>query len=141
MTGTRVRLVAVIVVVLVAGVFVLHRRGTSDGISTARHLLQQDARFANGPRAGNTFADLSHVLLSDAKACEHRHSSVDERCTARYSAAAYASVTAFALIECTQPGVYEARRDVLVELDGIVAVDRARGTVPAPRVPNVPTCR
>ncbi|MEA2532682.1 MAG: hypothetical protein QOJ93_493 [Actinomycetota bacterium] len=137
----RLRLLAVVMAVVLTGVLVFEvRRGSASRIGSAQRLLQHDARFANGPKAGTTFSQASNLLLQDAKSCARRHSARDERCAARFSAAAYTSVTAFTLIGCTQPGVYQARRDVLIELDGIVAVDRARGRAARPKVPDVPRC-
>ena len=140
MTRARVIVIAVVAGLVALGAVVVTRHASVDGVASARRVLQRESRFANGPSAGTAFADVSHLLLQDAKACARRHSSADQRCAALYSAAAYASVTAFALLECTQPGVYQARRAALVQLDGITGVDRAHGRARAPRVPEVPSC-
>jgi hypothetical protein len=141
MTAGRLRVVAVLVAAVLTGVLVFAaRRGSANRISSTQRLLQHDAHFVNGPTAGNAFSEASRLLFLDAKACARHHSSLDSRCAARFSAAAYTSVTAFTLIGCTQPGVYQARRAVLDELDGIVAVDRARGRAARPLVPDVPRC-
>jgi hypothetical protein len=136
------RRVAIVValVVAVGAVLVVRARAADDGVTAARHVLQKNGRFVNGPSAGLAFADVSHLLLNDAKSCAHKHRSTDRRCTSRFSAAAYTSVAAFTLIGCTQPGVYEARRSVMSELDGIAVVDKAAGRVPAPPIPDVPKC-
>ena len=141
MTRRRVLAVAGLVALVAVGLAVdAVAGGPSSGLASARHVLQRDSRFASGPTAGTAFADVSNLMLHDAKACARRHSSADQRCAARFSAAAYASVTAFALVDCTQPGVFEARRAALKQLDGIAAVDDAHGRARAPRVPTVPDC-
>jgi hypothetical protein len=134
-----VRLGAVAVAAVVAAVLILNRPGPNR-LAQAQHLVQRDSRFQNGPKAGAAFADLSHLLLDDAKSCARRRSPSDQRCAARYSAAAHTSVAAFALLRCTQPGVYRARRDLMIELSGIVAIDRQKGNVPPPSLPGFPSC-
>ena len=103
--------------------------------------MQRDSRFVNGPRAGAAFADVSKLLLDDAKSCGRHHRADDVRCKSRFSAAAFTSVSAFVLLHCTQPGVYEARRNLLSELSAIAGADRVHGVVAAPRVPPVPVCK
>ena len=138
--GVRPAVVAVVMLaVVVAGAMVLQHR-TPDRLTQARHLAGRDDRFSNGPKAGTAFADLSHLLLDDAKACAKRHSASDNRCAARYSAAAYTSVAAFALVGCTQPGVFRARQALLTDLSSIMTVDRRKGAVAAPPVPGYPSC-
>jgi hypothetical protein len=131
---------AVVALFVAGGALALARADQADGLSRARHLLADDHRFVNGPHAGTAFADASQVLLGDAKACARRRSSNDRRCSARFSAAAFTSVAAFALVDCTQPGVYRARRDALDQLDAVADVDRHRGAAVPPAVPAVPAC-
>jgi hypothetical protein len=134
-------LVVGVLLLAVLGTVVIARvRSGADGVTSARRVLQKDGRFVNGPAAGNAFADVSHLLLNDAKSCSHHHATSDRRCSARFSAAAYTSVAAFSLVGCTAPGMYEARRSVLTELDAIVLVDRAGGRMAPPRIPDVPKC-
>jgi ABC-type nickel/cobalt efflux system permease component RcnA len=133
-------IVGVVLLAVLGAVVIVRARSSVDGVASARRVLQKDGRFVNGPAAGNAFADVSHLLLNDAKSCAHRHATSDRRCSARFSAAAYTSVAAFSLLGCTAPGVYEARRSVLSELDGIVLVDRAGGRMAPPRIPDVPKC-
>ena len=138
----RPRHVALVAVVsaLVVGGSVIARHGDSDGVARARHLVQQDSRFANGPKAGAAFAAISHMLLDDATSCARHHGQADTRCQARASAAAYTTVSAFSLVSCTQPGVFRARRALLDELNGIVQVDHQGGRAAPPAVPPVTTC-
>ena len=139
MTRTVSIAAAVVALVVITGAVIVGR-GSASGVTHARHIAQQDSRFANGPKAGAAFAEISNVLLEDAKSCAGRHGSSDPRCQARSSAAAYTTVSAFALVGCTQPGVFRARQGLLDELAGISTVDRRGGIVPPPVVPTVPTC-
>lgn len=137
----RRRVVAILVTVVVAAVIIgITRRGDASGIDRARHLVEQDSRFVNGPKSGATFADVSHILLDDARSCAADHGASDVRCQARSSAAAFTTVSAFALVGCTQPGVFRARQALLDELAGIEYVDRHGGRAAPPGVPAVPVC-
>ena len=140
MTRARFLAAGAVVALAVVGAFLVVGGHGTNGLASAQRVLRRESRFVNGPSAGAAFADVSNLLLTDAKSCARRYSAKDQRCAARYSAAAYASVTAFALVGCTQPGVYEARTGALAQLDGIVAVDRAKGRLRAPRLPDVPRC-
>lgn len=140
--GGRRRLLVAVAVLLVAVVAAVAVRDQlrSSPLARAQHLVGRDARFSNGPKAAAAFADVSHMMLSDATSCAHHHGSADRRCAARYSAAAFTSVSAFVLVDCTQPGVFRARQSLLVELRGIATVDQRRGLAQAPAVPPVPVC-
>ena len=131
--------VVIVAAVVVAAVVVV-RPSRPSALTRAQHLVHRDSRFVNGPKAGAAFADISTMMLADAKACRRAHGASDNRCAARYSAAAFTSVTAFVLLHCTQPGVYEARRDLLAELAGIADVDRRHGVAVPPPVPPLPVC-
>ena len=123
------------------------RRPTS-GLGAARRLVRSDGQFSSSSRGATTFARVGDLLLADAKRCQRRHPGParpgqpagDVRCVARFQAAAGANVSAVALLDCTQPGVFEARRRMLAELDAINAVDRAPSRSRLPQVPAVPKC-
>lgn len=140
MTRRPLVLVAVtLAVAAVAAVVVVHRMHRVSVLTRAERVLREDKRFPNGPKSGRVFADLSHDLLGDAQSCSNTHGRDDTRCRARFSAAAYANVTAAAVLNCTQPGIYDARRSTSQYLRSIAAHDRAP-TRPAPSVPRVVTC-
>jgi len=142
--GIALAVVGAVAIVALGAVSLVVRRGGAGAVGQARRVVLQDSRFVNGPRAGAAFADVSGALLADAQSCSRHHSDRDIRCAARFSAAAYTSVTAFTLLGCTQPGVFQARRGVLAELDGILALDHRHGPTAAfsraPSVPSVPSC-
>jgi hypothetical protein len=138
---SRFTLAFVVIVGLLATALLVHGRSSSAAVPAARSVIGNDARFANGPTAGATFASVSARLLADGQACTRRLRRDDPRCTARMAAAAYASVVAPMLVNCTQPGVYEARHGLDTELKEIALFDaRVLGTAPAPTVPALPTC-
>jgi hypothetical protein len=111
------------------------------GLARVRVALHDDHRFTNGPKAGETIATASQWLLDDGETCEEAHGTGDPRCAARLSAAAYTSVAAVGLVECTAPGVFRTRRALMRYIDDIVAFDREPlGTVRAPSPPHVPVC-
>jgi len=119
------------------------------GLGAVRRLVTSNGRFDTGSSGAATFARIGNELLADAKRCQGRHAGPsrpdrradgDVRCIARFQAAAAANVTAVALLQCTQPGVFEARRRLLAELDAIAAVDRDPTHSALPPVPAVPHC-
>ena len=142
-TSERRRIAAPLVVVVAVaagiGVWIHHRSGSA--IATSQALIAKDSAFVNGPAAGAAFARISQRMFGDAKHCASAHGDTDPRCVARFQAAAYANVTAVALLSCTAPGVYEARHLLYDELSGIASLDHRRlYSVPPPTVPKVPAC-
>src|SRR5579885_1485808 len=134
-------LIVLAAVAVAGGVLLWGRERGAGAIASSQALIVRDSRFVNGPTSGATFARISQRLLSDAKHCAAAHGSTDPRCVARFQAAAYSSVTAVALLGCTQPGVYQARQALYTDLRSIQALDHDRPfSAPVPTVPQVPTC-
>lgn len=131
--------IVAVVVALVAGYLVFGRRSPS-GLTATRTWLTQDSRFTSGPTAGQTFAKISATLLTDGKACEHDHPGRDPRCVARLSGAAWANVTAVNLLNCTAPGVFQARTRLSRYLAAVDALDQSPRHGRVPPVPTVPEC-
>jgi hypothetical protein len=130
-----VLLAAVIATALVA------TRDHPTGLARVRVALHDDDRFTSGPKAGETIATASQWLLDDGESCEAAHGKDDPRCTARLSAAAYTSVAAAGLVDCTAPGVFRTRRALVQYIDDIVSFDtRPLGTLRVPSPPRVPAC-
>ncbi len=134
---TRRAAIFVLVAAIAVAAFVVLRPDAGGAVAAAQRVLRNDKRFVNGPTAAQTFAKLSEDMLGDAKRCAHHHSRRDSRCRARYSSAAYTSVTAVALLDCTQPGVYAARRATYQHL---AAIAKLKANQPPPVVPTVPQC-
>lgn len=114
--------------------------GSLTGLAAARHDLASDSRFYNGPAAGAVFASASASLLRDGKACERHWGAADGRCRSRLAGAAWAQVSAVALLRCTQPGVFQARHDLQVYLGAVTALDDMRGRGPVPPLSPVVAC-
>ena len=74
---------AVVIVLLMGGVLGVARADRASGLAEAHHVLTDDHRFVNGPHAGAAFADISTLLLSDARSCARKRSADDRRCSAR----------------------------------------------------------
>src|SRR5439155_6600678 len=136
LTGVAVAALVVGIAAAAAQVGIRLHAGSGDGVARARSLVRQDSRFDNGPKSGKSFAEASRMRMADADRCRRRYHDADSRCAGRSAAAAYTSVTAFVLVRCTQPGIFDARHALLVELDGIASVDRVRGAAPPPAVPK-----
>ena len=139
--GSWRRAAAVSVIALVVVAAAVGLRPHESGLAKTRAALASDSRFANGPKAGSTFADISRWLLADGQACQRSRSATDHRCRLRLSASAYAGVSAFILVDCTSPGVFQARAAMRSYIDQIETFDRRPlGSMPVPSLPNVPTC-
>ena len=133
--------VAIVLVATVVGVALLKSRQTPSGLARVQTVLDDDHRFVNGPTAGETMATASKWLLDDGESCEASHGHEDPRCAARLAAAAYPSVAAAGLLECTAPGVFRARRALVRDIDDIVTFDHEPlGTQRVPSPPRVPSC-
>jgi hypothetical protein len=129
---------------LLAGVIATALVVTRDhptGLARVRVALHDDDRFTNGPKAGETIATASKWLLDDGESCEAARGKGDPRCAARLSAAAYTSVAAIGLVDCTAPGVFRTRRALVEYIDDIVTFDaHPLGTLRVPSPPRVPAC-
>jgi hypothetical protein len=132
---TRVSL-AIAVAILVMGAVVAvravqHESALEDSIGK----LEDDGHFTTSTEAGNTIANISVKLRQSGASC--RGSDKDApRCSAVLSAAAYAAVTAYTVLDCTAPGVYDARTAMLKYLRAVRAY--SKGALPS--VPEVVKC-
>ena len=130
-----------IVLAAVVAMALVATRDTPTGLARVRVALNDDDRFTNGPTAGETVATASKWLLDDGESCEADRGKGDPRCAARLSAAAYASVAAVGLVDCTAPGVFRTRRALVQYIDDIVTFDHEPlGTLRVPSPPRVPAC-
>ena len=140
--GIRRRGVAVAAVLLVVAAVVLVRaRPSPSPVDEARRLVRADDNFATATEAGVTFTRVSSRLQSAAEDCRRSVSSTDdttreERCDGLFSGAAYARVSAVAILRCTRPGVFEARTSMRTYLDALAAAEDA-----VPPLPPVVRCR
>lgn len=129
----------VVAAVAIAAVVVVRRMHRGSALTRAERVLHDNKRFVDAPSSARAFATVSQRLLRDAQSCSRRHGQNDTRCRARFSAAAYTSVTAAAVMSCTQPGVYDARRSTSRYLSAIASHDH-QPKRPAPTVPGLVTC-
>ncbi|MEA3056785.1 MAG: hypothetical protein QOD30_2217 [Actinomycetota bacterium] len=133
--------VAGLLVAMVVAVALVATRDHPTGLARVRVALHDDDRFVNGPTAGETIATASEWLLDDGESCEAAHGRGDPRCAARLSAAAYTSVAAVGLVDCTAPGVFQTRRALVRYIDDIATFDHEPlGTLRVPSPPHVPAC-
>lgn len=136
-----VAVAAAVLVVVVAVVVVVARSSSSTPVDDARELVRADDNFATATEAGVTFTRVSSRLQSAAEQCRRSSPPPDEatrqaRCDGLFSGAAYARVSAVAILRCTRPGVFEARASMRTYLDALAASEAA-----APALPPVVRCR
>ena len=99
-----------------------------DDVDGARALLQRDDAFETGDEAGASFARVADALLRLGRECVDEHGRDDERCQRPLGAAAFAQVFAADALDCTEPGIDEARSGLDAYLGG------------ADELPAVPAC-
>ncbi|HVT76765.1 MAG TPA: hypothetical protein VHD87_07025 [Acidimicrobiales bacterium] len=99
--------------------------------------LDDSGRFVTSARAAQTVADISARLRVAGAACRPQHA---PRCTVVLQGAAFSAVTAYALADCTAPGVFDGRRAMLRYLRAVRTFLDGGATGAAPSVPKVVTC-
>jgi hypothetical protein len=117
--------------VLALAIVVLAACGGGGGVhdvDDARDLLDDDGAFDTGKDAGQSFAKIADALLELGRDCVDDKGREDETCGRHLAAAAFAQVFATDALQCTQPGIDEAR----VGLDAYLAGGE--------EVPQVPVC-
>lgn len=137
----RRAVVASAAIVLVAVVTLAAVRSSAPTpLEEARRLVRSDANFATATETGVTFTKVSRRLEAAAESCRSGATASDvtrrTRCDALFSGAAYARVSAVAVLRCTRPGVFEARASMATYLDEVAASDDA-----APALPPIVRCR
>ena len=136
---TRLSLAVAVAVILLGGVLAVRAVQGESAIDESIHKLEDDDRFTNSTKAGNTIAEISVRLRQEGAKCRESDKQAT-RCTAVLSAAAYAAVTAYTVLDCTAPGVYDGRTALLKHLRAVrTYLDRgARRALPS--VPKVIAC-
>ena len=136
----RAVIASAVVVTLVLLGFAAARSSESSPVDDARHLVRSDRNFATATETGVTFTKVSRHLESAAETCRSATRSTDlerqARCDGLFSGAAYARVSAVAVLRCTRPGVFEARASMRAYLDELAASEEA-----APALPPIVRCR
>ena len=132
---TRVSLAIAIAIIVMGGVIAVRSMQRESALDDSIGKLENDAHFTTSTKAGNTIANISVKLRQSGASC-HRSDNEAPRCSAVLSAAAYAAVTAYTVLDCTAPGVYDARMALLKYLRAV----RAYSTGALPSVPEVVKC-
>ena len=125
--------VVLLLAALVAGVAI---RSEPDGLARASALLADADRFNTAIEAGDTVAEVSGLLLTEARHCDARGEHAP-RCEATAQAAAFAQALAVRVLACTAPGRFEVRRALRGHLE---AIDALAPDDPSPPPPQLPTC-
>ena len=103
------RTVSAVVLVLLLAIGGCGDDRTIEDLDDARAVLDDDDAFETGKEAGVSFARLADGLLPLGRRCIETRSREDERCQRLLAAAAYAQVFAVEALDCTEPGIAEAR--------------------------------
>lgn len=115
-------------------VFVTARIDGESPIDEARGWVDDDDAWATAVQSGETLAEIAGVLRADAASagCADDAPELSTTCAARYRVAAWAEVSAVAVLRCTRPGVFAVRGDARAALDAVAA--GAGPTEPPPLV-------
>lgn len=129
--------VALAVLALVLGGTALWWRSArpTDVLQQATSVLDDRSRHGTAMAAGDALAEISGMLLDEARRCQR--SGDGQRCDATAQVAAFAQALAVRVLDCTAPGRFEARR---VLREHLAAIDAMGPRDPAPPLPAVPTC-
>ena len=100
-------------------------------LERARSLVEADGGFGTAIESGDTFAHVAELLLEYAETCDDA-----APCPAVLQASAYVQLVAVDVLECTEPGIHDARRAVLDHLDEVVSSPGSTELEP----PALPRC-
>jgi len=114
---------AVAIVIAVIAASRLSRGNPFVGEAVA--VISDDARFETATDAGVAFARVASLLQEAGEDCG---GDADE-CGRFFTAAAFAQVTAVHVLDCTRPGIFEARRAMRTYVS---AIDDDAEPVPPP---------
>ena len=128
--GALVVAVVLVVVGIVATQIV--NRANDDPIAEAIEIVNDEELFARGVDTGVAFVRISRVLKEGAESCEEEQG-VSVECDALFSGAAYAQVLAVSVLDCTKPGMFEARENMRTYLKSL-------RESPSTQVPNLTRC-
>ncbi len=109
---------------------------TTDALQRAAAVLDDGDRYRTAIAAGDALAEISGLLLDEARRCEPSRDA-PRRCEAAAQAAAFAQALAVRVLDCTAPGRFEVRR---VLGDHLTAIDLMEPLGPVPSLPSVPAC-
>jgi len=105
------------------------RDGGTPPLERARSLVEADSGFGTAIESGDTFAHVAELLLEFGDTCT-------TPCPAVHQASAYVQLVAVEVLDCTEPGVHDARRLVLDHLDEVIASPSSADLQP----PSLPAC-
>jgi hypothetical protein len=128
---------AVVVVVLAVFGVAAATREPSDPFAQARDLLESGSGFETALEAGETLARVAQHLEQSVEEC--RAEARGTSCQAIAAALGYTQVLATWVLDCTDPGRYEARTRMAAYLDEVAAVRSDDATTPSP--PELPACQ
>jgi hypothetical protein len=126
-------LAAALVLVVIA-IAALVTRHPPTRVDRARALVADDARFSTAEETGVTFIGVAQLLRDEGESCLKRKGATASTCASFFSGSAYAQVSAVQVLNCTRPGVFDAREAMRRYLEDI-----ARGRDSS--VPAAVTCR
>jgi len=102
----------------------------------SQSVLDDRDRYDTALEAGDAFAAISGLLLTEARACAPKTTERD-RCDAVAEAAAFSQALAVRVLDCTAPGRFEARRVLRAHLS---AIDAMAPGDSSPSLPLLPVC-
>ena len=117
-------------------VFVL--RPDPPPITHAIQIIEDDSRYSTSLESGQSFLRVSDLLLKFANQCQ-RDSERRIRCAAAFQGAAYSRTLAVRVLECTRPGIFEARQRTRSYLRSLEQFEDGR-TARSPLTPRQPVC-
>lgn len=114
--------------------------GPRSEFDVAVDTLGDDSLFSTSRAAAESFLAVGEHLGEAGRRCVRDESRASPRCSALLAGAGYTQTAALRVVDCTRPGVFEARRAAIDHLDDLrtFAESETRTTPPGP--PSLPRC-
>ena len=131
----RLRYIAAgVLVLLLAGAAAATQVGDESPAERAVEVLDDDAGFTTAVGAGHSFLAVSELLRAEGEGCARDGEQEQERaCEAWFAVSGYTQIVAVNVVECTAPGIFDARAALRDHVERLRAGDADNALPPVPR--------
>lgn len=130
--------VVLLALVVLAVGFVGLRGRSGSGLERAVAIVDNPSRFTSGAKSSASLAQISQLLLDEAKGCTPSTEESAKTCQALYTATAYTQVLAAEVVRCPPAGRQDIRLTVRGYLRALLHVTPAADPPDPPTEPRCP---